>query len=230
MMENTNDTVEVKPTLIYCYDAYCGWCYGFSSVIRKLYETYRDRMDFDVLSGGMIPRESAQPIGRIASYIQGAYKQVEALSGIRFGEDFLWHIFHPEQSDWFPHSETPAIALAVFRDYFPEKVVPFAADLQYALHMEGRDLTDKEAYRHLVEGYGIPVDEFYERLASEEYKDKAYYEFSLVKQLQVTGFPAVLLQTGDRQFYLLASGFTDYETLRERVDRVLEEVLQLPKE
>jgi putative protein-disulfide isomerase len=61
-------------------------------------------------------------------------------------------------------------------------------------------------------------------LKSEEYREKAYYEFALVKQLQVTGFPAVLMQVTDSKFYLLASGFTDYETLKSRIERVLADI------
>ena len=26
----------MKPAIIYCYDAYCGWCYGFGPVIKKI--------------------------------------------------------------------------------------------------------------------------------------------------------------------------------------------------
>ena len=44
----------------------------------------------------------------------------------------------------------PAIALCVFKDYHPENIVSVAADLHYSLNYEGRDLTDKEAYRHLL--------------------------------------------------------------------------------
>lgn len=211
----------MKHNLIYCYDAYCGWCYGFSPVIKKLSEEYKDKLSFEVLSGGMIITDTPRPIAATASYIQGAYKTVEEYTGIRFGEDYLWHIFNPEKSDWFPSSEKPAIALSVFKSYFPELQVAFAADLQYALHAEGRDLCDDEAYRHLLGRYGIPEDHFYEQLHSEAFKEKAYYEFSLCKQLQVTGFPAVLLQATDQRFYLLARGFTDYETLSQRVDNVL---------
>ena len=43
-----------KPLLIYCYDAYCGWCYGFSKVITRIAKEYKDSLAFDVLSGGMI--------------------------------------------------------------------------------------------------------------------------------------------------------------------------------
>lgn len=211
-------------TIYYCYDAYCGWCYGFSPVISKLAREYSDRVAFEVLSGGMILPEEPRHIGVMAGFIKEGYKRVEALTGVRFGSDYLWHIENPELSDWFPNSEKPAIALCVFKEWYPDEQVAFAADLQYALHYEGRDLCDDEAYRHLLEKYAIPAAPFYERLHSEAYKEKAYYEFSLCKQLQVTGFPAVLLQASDLKFYLLARGYTDYNSLQQRIESVLKEL------
>jgi putative protein-disulfide isomerase len=210
-------------TLIYCYDAYCGWCYGFSPVMKKIAAEYKDRLHVEVLSGGMIFDEEPQHIGTIAKYIQGAYKTVESTTGIKFGEDFLWHVFNPEKSDWYMESTTPAIALCIFKEYLPDQAVEIASDLQYALKYEGRDLTDKEAYRHLVAKYGVPEDEFYQKFQSTEYKEKAYYEFALVKQLQVNGFPTVLMQVSDSKFFLLSRGYTDYETLKSRIEKVLEE-------
>lgn len=212
-------------TLIYCYDAYCGWCYGFSEVMKKIYSDYKSKLDFEVLSGGMILPDEPVSIGATAKYIESAYKRVEEITGIKFGEDYLWHVRHPELSDWFPNSEKPAIALCVFKDYYPGKQVSFAADLQYALHFEGRDLTDDEAYRLLLDKYNIPDEEFYEKLHDEEYKERAHYEFALCKQLNVTGFPAVFLQLTDTKFYLIAEGYTDFETLNVRIKNVLNETI-----
>jgi putative protein-disulfide isomerase len=213
----------MNPTLIYCYDAYCGWCYGFSEVIKKIYSEYKNKLEFEVLSGGMILPEDPVAIGATAKYIDETYKRVEALAGAKFGEDYLWHIKHPEQSDWFPNSEKPAIALCVFKEYFPEQQVSFAADMQYALHFDGRDLTDDEAYRLLLEKYNIDAEDFYEKLHDEAYKEQAYYEFALCKQLNVTGFPAVFIQTGETKFYHIAQGFTSFESLHERIQKVLNE-------
>jgi putative protein-disulfide isomerase len=214
----------MKPVLIYCYDAYCGWCYGFSPVIKKLADEYKDKLETDVLSGGMILPEKPTHISAMAPYIQKAYKTVEELTGIKFGEDFLWHIFNYEDSDWYPNSEKSAIAMCIFKEFYPKRAVEFASGLQYALNYEGRDLTDDEAYRHLLEKYSIHPEVFYDRLNSEEYKEKAYYEFSLIKQLQVTGFPCVFIQTGELKFHMVARGFTDYEAVKERIDNVLSAV------
>ena len=217
-------TTATSPLLIYCYDAYCGWCYGFSPVINRIEKEYKHKLSFEVLSGGMIFPETPQHFAPMARYIQGAYKRVEELTGIKFGEDFLWHVFHPDETDWYPSSEMPAIALCIFKEYHPDKAVQIASDLQYALNYEGRDLTDKEAYRHLLPKYNVPEDEFYTKLKSEDYREKAYYEFALVKQLQVSGFPCVLIQVSDSKFYLMAQGYTDYETLKGRLEKVLSEL------
>lgn len=214
----------MKRVVFYCYDAYCGWCYGFSPVMKKIAAAYSDRLSFEVLSGGMIPAEYARPIAASAGYIREAYKTVEELTGIQFGEDYLWHIFHPDQSDWFMHSEKSAEALCIFKEIYPDHQVDFAADLQYALHYEGRDLTDDEAYRHLLEKWNIPADEFYAKLHNEEYKEKARYEFALCQQLRVSSFPAVLLQESESKFYLVAKGFTSYADVQTRLDAIIKTI------
>ncbi len=213
----------MKPILIYFYDAYCGWCYGFSPVIKNIYASFKDRLDIEVLSGGMMIGEETMPIEKIGPFIQNSYKRVEELTGIKFGEDFLWHVFNPGQSDWVMNSEKPAIALCIFKEYHPERQLEFATDLQYALNYEGRDLDDDEAYRHLLEKYSIQPEAFYSKLKSEEYKEAAYYEFALCKQLQVTGFPTVFIQTAELKFMMVARGYTDYDSLKERIENVLKE-------
>lgn len=214
----------MKPLLIYCYDALCGWCYGFSPVISRIAAEYRDQFNTEVLSGGMILPEKPAPISSIAGYVQHAYKNVEQITGITFGADYLWHIFHPEESDWFLNSEKPAIAMCIFKEFYPGRQIEFAADLQYSHHFEGRDLTDNEAYRHLLEKYALSEDDFYVKLSSSEYKEKAHYEFALVKQLKVTGFPSVLIQQDEIRFHLVARGFTGYDSLKRNIDHVLHSI------
>ena len=113
----------------------------------------------------------------------------------------------------------------ILKEYFPERQVEFAADLQYALHFEGRDLCDNESYRPLLEKYNFDEKDFFDRLGSEDYKEKAYYEFALCKQLQVNGFPTVFIQTAELKFNMVARGFTPYKDLRERIENILAEII-----
>src|SRR5580704_12530891 len=62
--------IEMTRAIYYCYDAYCGWCYGFSPVITRLFAEYRSTIAFEVLSGGMILPAAPQPIGVMAGYIR----------------------------------------------------------------------------------------------------------------------------------------------------------------
>jgi putative protein-disulfide isomerase len=211
----------MKHTLVYCYDALCGWCYGFSPVMKQIAATYAQQLHVEVYSGGMITGKAIQPIEKMAPYIDTAYKRVEELTGVVFGSDYLWHIKNPQLSDWYPSSVKPAIALCIFKEYYPEKQVEIAADLQYALHYEGRDLSDDEAYRHLLDKYDIQPEAFYGKLADPEYLQAAEEEFAICRHLQVTGFPGLLLQISDTRFHLLARGYTPYETIQQRLDEVL---------
>jgi putative protein-disulfide isomerase len=210
--------------IIYCYDAYCGWCYGFSTRIRELYNEYGSKFLFEVLSGGMILPPSPVHIGATADYISKNYQRVETLSGVKFGDDYLWHVRNPKDSDWYPHSEKPAIALSIFKEYHPENQVESASDIQAALFIDGRDLCDDEAYRHLLEKYGIAETDFYNKLHDPAYKAAAYEEFEIVKHLQVTGYPTLLLQVSESRFYLLSRGYTDTETIKERLETILRQV------
>ena len=213
-----------KPILIYCYDPYCGWCYGFSPIIKKIAEEYSFQLDVEVLSGGMMIGENKMPIEKIGPYIQGAYKRVEEVTGIKFGDDFLWHTANPDKSDWVMNSEKPAIALCIFKEIYPERQLEFAGDLQYALNYEGRDLDDDEAYKHLLEKYTISKNDFYTKLKSDEYKEKAYYEFALCKQLNVDSYPQVLIQLHSNKFYLITKNFSTYEEVKKGIEKALTEI------
>jgi putative protein-disulfide isomerase len=219
-------TTNFKPTLFYCYDAYCGWCYGNSKVMQQVNTAYAPLFNIEVLSGGMVMPQTPQPISVTASYIQQGYKRVEEYTGIQFGEDYLWHIFNADKSDWFPNSLKPAVALCIVKEMFPQRQIAFATDLLYALHYEGRDLCDDEAYRHLLEKYTIDADAFYVKLKNETYQEKARYEFALCKQLQVSGYPTMLLQTAETKFYLVSNGYTAFENIQARIENILKELME----
>ncbi len=214
----------MKPILIYCYDAYCGWCYGFSPVMKEVVRLYAEKLDVEVLSGGMLIDEFIAPINKIAPVILNEYQRVEKLAAVKFGNDFLWHAHHPNESDWVMNSEKPAIALCIIKELYPAEQLNFASDLQHALNFEGRDLDDDEAYRHLLKKYQLDEISFFEKLHSEIYRDFARQEFAMCRQLQVTAFPAVLLQASESQFYLVARGFTPLTEIKHRINAILSEL------
>jgi putative protein-disulfide isomerase len=212
---------ENKLEIIYVFDALCGWCYGFSPVIKHLYQEYHDQFNFEVLSGGMVLGESAGPIGKMADLIKSHYPNVEYTCGVKFGEPFLTAL---NEGTRFFSSEKPSKALSVFKSYFPDQAVLFAHDIQNAIYLEGLDLSEDSSYEPLVAKYNIDKQEFIQKLNSEEFKQAAYYDFALARQLQVSGYPAAFIKTGDTNFYMIARGYTDLATMKLRVENVLKEL------
>ncbi len=120
-------------------------------------------------------------------------------------------------------SLTPATALCLLKAGDGRGAISFAAAIQQ-LHMEdGKDLSDGETYRSLAESQNLDGNDFIRRLGEEEWQEEARYEAALVKQLGITGFPAVVLQTAADKFYLIARGYTAYEDLNNRLEAVLRE-------
>ncbi len=210
----------MKPKLIYVYDALCSWCYGFSKVMQSIHASYADRLDFEVISGGMILNERIAPLASFAPVIRNNYKTIEAVTGITFGEGFLKHLY---VGSAIMESETPAIALSVFKSYQPEKALEFAHSLQNALYFDGKGPQDEDMYRYLAVNYNIDPDEFLKLMNDEVYKQAAYYDFALAKQLNVEGYPAVFVQSADNYFYLVAKGYTNLKTMELRLASVFEE-------
>lgn len=210
--------------LIYCFDAYCTWCYGFSPVMKKLEATIGEKLPIEVLSGGMLIADKAISIALIAPVLKNGYENVEETTGVKFGADFLWHINNTELSDWFPSSMQPAIALCIIKEMKPVVSIAFATDMEYGLYYEGRDLTDPEAYRHLLVKYEIEMEAFYDKFFDPAYEALAQKDFALVRQLGVDSYPVLLLQISDDRFYMVAKGYTAYETIIERINQINNEI------
>lgn len=207
----------MKDKIFYIYDALCGWCYGFSPVMEKLYNTYKDEIDFEVLSGGMIMGDRVGPIGQVAPYISHAYKDVERASGVKFGEAFLNNIL--AKGTTVLSSEKPAVAMSVFKTYYPGKSILFAASLQKAIYYDGIEPEDVNAYGKYALQYDIDPVDFISKMKDKTYRNMAECEFQQVAEWGISGFPTVVYQQGDK-FYLIARGYTSYGELEAMVQQV----------
>ncbi|MFT5915070.1 MAG: putative protein-disulfide isomerase [Flammeovirgaceae bacterium] len=208
-----------KGKFIYVYDALCGWCYGFSPVISKIYEEHKSSLEFEVISGGMILGDRIGPIGEVAPYIKNAYKQVEERADVKFGAGFLKGILEDGKAVFT--SIPPANALSAFKEFLPERAVEFAHTLQNAIYSDGIEIENKSVYPLLAEKYGIDSEEFATKMNGEEVAEKARLDFAFSSQLQVSGFPTVFYTKNSSEFFVIAQGYTDYETLAERLQKVI---------
>jgi len=198
-------TTHMKAKILYIYDPLCGWCYGFTPVMQQLSQEFANDFEFDVISGGMVVGGNEGPITNIAPYISEAFKNVEAASGIKFGEEFL------KNRLWDPNyrmsSVKPSIALEVFKSFNPSKSVDFAHDIQHAFYFDGKSLESDETYLELIKRYEIDANLFLAGLENEEFKRKTFEEFKKSATLGVNGFPTVVFIRWDKSV-VLSRGYT----------------------
>jgi putative protein-disulfide isomerase len=204
--------------VIYVFDALCGWCYGFSSVMNKIHGEFKSVLPFEVISGGMVLGNQVGPIGEVASYISEAYKIVEEKTGVRFGQDFLEGTMKKRKTifDSFP----PAKALKIFKEFKPEKSVEFASDLQSAIYYHGIAPSDFDYYSQLTEKYGASGKDFKILWNSTDYDVRTREEFLFASQLDVSGYPTVFFESSNK-YHKLCSGYTPHLIIRDRLDHLL---------
>lgn len=213
--------MEKQLNLVYFYDALCGWCYGFSPVIKDFVTQHGDEFEVEVYSGGMITGDRVGPIGEVAGYIKEAYQQVEEASGVQFGEAFLEGIL--EGGSAIFTSIPPAVAMTVFKSIQPEKAVDFAARLQSAIYYDGIAPADWHSYPPLAEEFGLDPARFLEKMKDPVSTEAAFREFAFAERMKISGFPTLILHDGTRAI-LIARGFLPKEKLEESFARAKAEL------
>ena len=216
---NMNDPANIKPTIIYVYDPMCGWCYGFSKVMNKLYDEKQNEYDFDIISGGMVLGPNEGYLSKeFSEYILQAYKRVEDLSGVKYGEAYLNHLRN--YSLW-TSSLTPSLALETIKILNPKQAYSFASLMQYAHFYEGKNLSDSNTYTDIILKYQLDISSFNQHMKSEAVNLAALNGFETSQKLGINGYPCVLVKNDQGKYFKVANGFTDYHTLLNNIQKAL---------
>ncbi|WP_276498761.1 DsbA family protein [Pontibacter litorisediminis] len=208
--------------IFYVQDALCGWCYGMSPVISRLFE--EQQYDFEVLSGGMIRGSNVRPISGMASYIKQVAPRLEEMTGVKLTDTYRREIL--DKGTFLSNSEPPAVAMAILKEQFPEQQVPLAAAIQKQHFVEGKDLNEVETYLPVVQTFGADEADFREKFEGWQYLEKARQEFELVENWGINGFPAVVCQAEDGKLYLVARGYQPYEQLVATLEKIQQEAVK----
>jgi putative protein-disulfide isomerase len=207
----------MKAKIIYIYDAYCGWCYGFSPVINAFHQKYQNDYTFEVISGGLIIGDRVGPMDpNMAKYIKGAIPRLMDVTGVKISEAYVNTLGNPTRIN---DSMIPAKAMAAFRKFEPNRVVEFTSWLQKAQFVDAKDLTQIEVYQEAAQTFNLPAEDFIREMEASESIAKS--DFMKAQQWGITGFPAVVFDRGDT-LIALSNGFTDLPNLETSLKQALE--------
>ncbi|MGJ5637845.1 DsbA family protein [Bacillus altitudinis] len=200
-----------EKSFIYVWDAYCGWCYGFSNSIRTLLENHPE-IPLTLVSGGLFVGERRLPIKNYP-HISEANERISQLTGVEFGDRYEELL---ENGTFILDSEAAAIGFSALRSIAPEHALYLASSMQKAFYQDGKSLSDEETYREIALAHRLDPEAVIERMKTKEGINDAYADFAKVHQLHVNGYPTLLLKRGD-EYFSLGGGAMTVEKLEDHL-------------
>jgi putative protein-disulfide isomerase len=203
--------------IVYVHDPLCGWCFGFSPIIRKLIDATKRRASWEILAGGMVLGDRVGPIGRVSGFLKRALPRLEDTTGIQFGQPFLDNVL--ASGTMVLSSMEPSRALQAVKTLAPDKALAFAMAVQKSLYERGLDVTRMSVLGEAAEAAGVEGFEI-EYLKTETY-EKTLAEFRRVTELGVMGFPT-LMGFEEDDVRVFSRGWAPFDRVFEPLNRWLE--------
>ncbi len=198
--------------LIYVWDAYCGWCYGFSKSLKAFHENHPE-LPLTVLSGGLFVGERKQPIGAY-THIPEANKRISQLTGVEFGDSYQSLL---KEGTFILDSEAAAIGFSALRSFAPERSLNLASSMQRAFYYEGKSLSDPATYQEIAIAHNLDPEAVLARFDDVTSTKDAQADFMKVQQLGVHSYPTLLLQKGN-EYIGLGGGVMTADKIEARLD------------
>ena len=203
--------------LIYVMDPLCGWCYGNSTNTQKLYEKYKDQIDFKILPAGMwIGTNARKQSKQMAQFIKKHDPQVQQTTGTEFGKAYFEFI---ENENIILDSEVPSRAIVSVKKLWKSQSIPFVIEVQKARYWYGKDLNSDETYLSICDTLGLDKVDFLKTFHSETIKKETQETFASAQQY-ANSYPTLLAEK-EHKIYILEQGYASFETITKQIDTLL---------
>ena len=213
-MEKVHD----PKTLIYVIDPMCSWCWGFSPVLEELMGQYQERILFQLMVGGLRPGNTERFDDSRRAYILQHWRAVQERTGQPFNFNF-------QMGPTFTYDTEPASrAIVVVRQLVPGQEWAFLKEVQAAFYVKNADVTKIEILEGLVVKLGMDGSLFRQAFQDSQTKQVVWEEFDQAREMDVSGFPALLAKQG-QSVSTLMYGYQGVEPLRPLIDKFLGQVV-----
>lgn len=183
--------------ILYFWDAYCGWCYGFNKLFTEFYKNHTD-IEIEIVSGGLYILENSN---KISEY---TFKNEEIVDmyKVEFGEAYNKVV---EEGELVLNSVQPAIALNTVKELIPNsKLLDFAYDVQKKFFIEGKSLSEVGTYLELCEKYDLDYSDLALKLTI-AFKDTNPIQQDFLKTLNlgIESYPTAVIEKNGEYFDLV---------------------------
>jgi len=204
-----------EPGLIYVFDGYCAWSYGFAQTMVDLVTAHPD-ISVEVLCGGLYVGPARVPIRRLGDQ-RGVHRRIAELTGAWFGDGYERLT---GDGSFVMNSTAAARGFAALRRAAPERAVELAAAVLEAFFVDGLSLAEPETYRRVAREYGLDEVAVVAGFDHPWSLRAAEADFARVRRSGVAAFPTLLSANGRE----LMAGFATAQQLEERLSALLRPV------
>ncbi|MBO6784858.1 MAG: DsbA family protein [Alphaproteobacteria bacterium] len=197
--------------IIYVGDPMCSWCWGFSPVLEKMAEDYKDDAPLRVIVGGLHAFDTEPMSDRYKATIKHHWEQVAETTGAEFNYAFF------DREGFVLDTEPACRATVVVRNLKPEALLSFYERIHKGYYVEDTDTTALETFLDYAEKEGIDREEFRAAFESDEMKQQTLDDFAWCQQAGVSGFPTVVLREDDTMAALTV-GYQPFDSLKPVLD------------
>jgi putative protein-disulfide isomerase len=178
--------------LIYVFDGYCAWSYGFAQTMVDVAAMYPE-LSIEVVSGGLYVGAARVPIRQLPD-VRATNRRIGDMTGVWFGDGYERLT---AGGGFVMNSVAAARGFAALRRAAPERAVELAAAVHEAFFVDGMSLAEPATYRRIALEYGLDApaveagfDHPWSLRAAED-------DFARARELGVKAFPTLLMSGRD---------------------------------
>ncbi len=218
MAQTNNQIVEI----VQFTDPVCTWCWGSEPILRKLEESYGDKLKFSYVMGGLVKNvfEFYDSHNDIGGDPESSNKQVakhwldaSARHGMPVKTDGF-NLLSKEYPSTYPQN----IAYKAAQMQGEEIASKFLRRIREASAAEAKLTSRTEVLIELASETGLDISQFLDDFTNGKAQKAFEEDLYTTKQFGVNGFPTFLLKSGEKS--ILLRGYQQYNTFKAVINQL----------
>jgi putative protein-disulfide isomerase len=194
----------------------CSWCYGFRNVWNQAQQMLTKQVEMQYVLGGLAKDSDEIMPATMQLNIQQNWQRIQqVIPDTKFNYDF-WKVCKPRRSTY--SSCRAVIAARLQGEQFEKKMI-YA--IQQAYYLNAKNPSNDEVLIQLAKEIGLDTKRFITELNSDKCNFLLNKDFQLVTNLQVSGFPSLVLQINN-SFFRIAVDYNDKGVIVSSVLEIIE--------
>lgn len=187
----------------------CVFCYGFSPLVTKLHETYKNDLEFVFLPAG-IWREGQEKIATpmFAKNMKKSIQRVGKMTGQSYGEAFIKYLSTKPTLNSYLGAKAINTVIAC-ENLDPMIYLNGLYDLTF---IQGKNISEVKLFVDLAVSLGIKKEVFLEHFNSEEIATITEEKIALLVEKEMTSFPTMVLEK-EGELFTYPLNYVSYEAL-----------------